>query len=154
MRVQSSTRLAALAVLVGALACAGNTAREADTDVLGMAGGDGSLALVNDNQLHRNGVVGNTNIDGADRRRRMHDGQLGFPGGGVRIGRVGAGDRECSEKQDRRPSPDALPAHGRVEVDRGLAGELVGRAGPVGPRVGVADHVVVGVDGDQQVRLA
>ncbi|HET9465053.1 MAG TPA: hypothetical protein VFO71_05970 [Gemmatimonadales bacterium] len=32
MRVQSSTRLAALAVLVGALACAGNTAREADTD--------------------------------------------------------------------------------------------------------------------------
>ena len=32
MRVQTSTRFAALAVLVGALACAGNTAREADTD--------------------------------------------------------------------------------------------------------------------------
>ena len=32
MRVQSSTRFAAMAVLVGALACAGNTAREADTD--------------------------------------------------------------------------------------------------------------------------
>lgn len=32
MRVHSSTRFAALAVLVGALACAGNTAREADTD--------------------------------------------------------------------------------------------------------------------------
>lgn len=32
MRVNSSTRYAAIAVLVGALACAGNTAREADTD--------------------------------------------------------------------------------------------------------------------------
>lgn len=32
MRVQTSTRFAAMAVLVGALACAGNTAREADTD--------------------------------------------------------------------------------------------------------------------------
>ena len=32
MRVNSSTRFAALAALVGALACAGNTAREADTD--------------------------------------------------------------------------------------------------------------------------
>jgi hypothetical protein len=32
MRVNSSTRFAAIAVLVGALACAGNTAREADTD--------------------------------------------------------------------------------------------------------------------------
>jgi hypothetical protein len=32
MRVQSSTRFAAIAALVGALACAGNTAREADTD--------------------------------------------------------------------------------------------------------------------------
>ncbi len=32
MRVHSSTRFAAMAVLVGALACAGNTAREADTD--------------------------------------------------------------------------------------------------------------------------
>ena len=32
MRVQSSTRLAAMAVVFGALACAGNTAREADTD--------------------------------------------------------------------------------------------------------------------------
>lgn len=32
MRVQTSTRFAALAALVGALACAGNTAREADTD--------------------------------------------------------------------------------------------------------------------------
>lgn len=32
MRVQSSARFAAMAVLVGALACAGNTAREADTD--------------------------------------------------------------------------------------------------------------------------
>lgn len=32
MRVQFSTRFAAMAVLVGALACAGNTAREADTD--------------------------------------------------------------------------------------------------------------------------
>jgi len=32
MRVNSSTRFAAMAVLVGALACAGNTAREADTD--------------------------------------------------------------------------------------------------------------------------
>jgi hypothetical protein len=32
MRVNSSTRFAAIAALVGALACAGNTAREADTD--------------------------------------------------------------------------------------------------------------------------
>ena len=32
MRVNSSTRFAAIAVLFGALACAGNTAREADTD--------------------------------------------------------------------------------------------------------------------------
>jgi len=32
MRVHSSTRFAAMALLVGALACAGNTAREADTD--------------------------------------------------------------------------------------------------------------------------
>lgn len=32
MRVHSSTRYAAIAVLVGALACAGNTAREADTE--------------------------------------------------------------------------------------------------------------------------
>jgi len=32
MRVHSSTRFAAMAALVGALACAGNTAREADTD--------------------------------------------------------------------------------------------------------------------------
>ena len=32
MRVNSTTRFAALAALVGALACAGNTAREADTD--------------------------------------------------------------------------------------------------------------------------
>ncbi len=32
MRVHSSTRYAAMALLVGALACAGNTAREADTD--------------------------------------------------------------------------------------------------------------------------
>jgi hypothetical protein len=32
MRVNSSTRFAAMAALVGALACAGNTAREADTD--------------------------------------------------------------------------------------------------------------------------
>jgi len=32
MRVHSSTRFAAMAILVGALACAGNTAREADTD--------------------------------------------------------------------------------------------------------------------------
>jgi hypothetical protein len=32
MRMNSSTRFAALAALVGALACAGNTAREADTD--------------------------------------------------------------------------------------------------------------------------
>ena len=32
MRMNSSTRFAAIAALVGALACAGNTAREADTD--------------------------------------------------------------------------------------------------------------------------
>jgi hypothetical protein len=32
MRVNSSTRFAAIAAMVGALACAGNTAREADTD--------------------------------------------------------------------------------------------------------------------------
>ena len=32
MRMNSSTRFAAMAALVGALACAGNTAREADTD--------------------------------------------------------------------------------------------------------------------------
>ena len=32
MQVQTSTRLAAMAVLLGGLACAGNTAREADTD--------------------------------------------------------------------------------------------------------------------------
>lgn len=32
MRVNSSTRFAAMAALVGALACAGNTARDADTD--------------------------------------------------------------------------------------------------------------------------
>ena len=32
MRVNSSTRFAAIAVLIGGLACAGNTAREADTD--------------------------------------------------------------------------------------------------------------------------
>ena len=32
MRVLSSTRYAAFAALIGALACAGNTAREADTD--------------------------------------------------------------------------------------------------------------------------
>src|SRR5215210_9439809 len=32
MRVNTSTRFAAIAALVGALACAGNTAREADTD--------------------------------------------------------------------------------------------------------------------------
>jgi hypothetical protein len=32
MRINSSTRFAAMAALVGALACAGNTAREADTD--------------------------------------------------------------------------------------------------------------------------
>ncbi len=32
MRVHSSTRFAAMAVLVGALACAGNTARDTDTD--------------------------------------------------------------------------------------------------------------------------
>lgn len=32
MRVNTSTRFAAMAVMVGALACAGNTAREADTD--------------------------------------------------------------------------------------------------------------------------
>jgi hypothetical protein len=32
MRVQSSTRFAAMAALIGGLACAGNTAREADTD--------------------------------------------------------------------------------------------------------------------------
>ena len=32
MLVHNSTRFAAMAVLVGALACAGNTAREADTD--------------------------------------------------------------------------------------------------------------------------
>lgn len=32
MRVNSSMRFAAMAVLVGALACAGNTARDADTD--------------------------------------------------------------------------------------------------------------------------
>lgn len=32
MRVNSSTRFAAMALVFGALACAGNTAREADTD--------------------------------------------------------------------------------------------------------------------------
>jgi len=32
MRVHSSTRFAAMAALVGALACAGNTARDTDTD--------------------------------------------------------------------------------------------------------------------------
>src|SRR5215212_899642 len=32
MQINSSTRFAAIAALVGALACAGNTAREADTD--------------------------------------------------------------------------------------------------------------------------
>lgn len=32
MRVHTSTRFAAMAVMVGALACAGNTAREADMD--------------------------------------------------------------------------------------------------------------------------
>jgi hypothetical protein len=32
MRVHSSTRFAAMAALVGALACAGNTARDSDTD--------------------------------------------------------------------------------------------------------------------------
>ena len=32
MKMNSSTRFAAMAALVGALACAGNTAREADTD--------------------------------------------------------------------------------------------------------------------------
>lgn len=37
MRAHSSTRFAAMAVLVGALACASNTAREADTDAAAAA---------------------------------------------------------------------------------------------------------------------
>ncbi len=67
MRVNSTTRFAALAALVGALACAGNTAREADTDESAAAARDTTTTdTLGQNQPGYRGMETDTTIAPTD----------------------------------------------------------------------------------------
>ena len=62
MRVNSSTRFAAMAALVGALACAGNTARDTDTDEAGAARDTTTSDTLGQNQPGYRGMERDTTI--------------------------------------------------------------------------------------------
>src|SRR5688572_18152534 len=66
MRVNSTTRFAALAALVGALACAGNTAREADTDESAAARDTTTTDTLGQNQPGYRGMETDTTIAPTD----------------------------------------------------------------------------------------
>ncbi|MGZ8391727.1 MAG: hypothetical protein ACXWWK_02685 [Gemmatimonadales bacterium] len=62
MRVHSSMRFAAMAALVGALACAGNTARDTDTDEAGAARDTTTTDTLGQNQPGYRGMERDTTI--------------------------------------------------------------------------------------------
>jgi len=66
MRVNSTTRFAALAALVGALACAGNTAREADTDESAAARDTTTTDTLGQNQPGYRGMETDTTLAPTD----------------------------------------------------------------------------------------
>ena len=66
MRVNTTTRFAALAALVGALACAGNTAREGDTDESAAARDTTTTDTLGQNQPGYRGMERDTTIAPTD----------------------------------------------------------------------------------------
>jgi hypothetical protein len=62
MRVHTSTRFAAMAALVGALACAGNTARDSDTDESAAARDTTTTDTLGQNQPGYRGMERDTTI--------------------------------------------------------------------------------------------